>query len=371
VRPESPEPTEAADLPAARRTFGRLVAGHLAVTWLAALVVVVSGMAKRALPLDNVANASIFVALMSAAVAGWWILTRHGKSRAAGLVLCAVLALDLFSVGLHTANFVPDVPENLPQTPRAKRLIEPADVQWRVDGAAGLNGYGTYFHIADVYPSSASILELQSIHDLRSLPVDRFWDVLAVRYVTLPDTVAPPPSVPVNLLATQTNQLGQFYQLYELKDPRPLAWLTYAARPAASHAEALGLLADPSINLREVAITDGPAPIELPGQRPPESDVVDARMTGPDRVDIRVYTSKPALLLVAVPDYPGWRATVNGQPTPITDVDGGLIGIPITSGGRPQIVLEFAPALQTIAAAISVIALLAAAGLSVWEWRRR
>jgi hypothetical protein len=194
--------------------------------------------------------------------------------------------------------------------------------------------------------------------------------MLAVRYVTLPDGVAPPATTPVTLLATQTNLLGEPYQIFELNDPRPLAWLVYDARPAGSHGEAMALLADPSINLRETAITNGAIPLTLPGARPEQSMIVEAVIPRPDRIDVRAETSSPALLLVAAPNYPGWKATINGQPVEIVEVDGGLIGVPIAESGTLDIRLEFAPTLQIIAVSISLIVLALATGIAVWEWRR-
>jgi hypothetical protein len=352
-----------------QQQFGWLVGGHLALTWSAALVVVVGGMARRS-PLDDPANATLFVALISACLAGWWLLSRRGQARFAGLALVAIIALDLFTVGLHTANFVPDTPDNRPAQPGAKRLMARDAVEWHVDGAAGLNGYGTYFRIPDIYPGSANILELQSVYDLRSLPVDRFWEVLAVRYVTLPDEVTPPPAVRLRLLATDVNLQGQFYQLYELTDPRPFAWLVYDGRVAGDAAAARALIADPSINLRQVAVSIGPLPISLPGARPADSRVANFKMATPERIEMTVSTGENALLTLAVPVYPGWRASVNGQPVVIANGYAGLIGIPIHPGDGQQVVLEYAPTLQLLAGAISLLALLAVIALGVWERRR-
>jgi uncharacterized membrane protein YfhO len=84
-------------------------------------------------------------------------------------------------------------------------------------------------------------------------------------------------------------------------------------------------------------------------------------MVTPERIEMTVSSSDHALLTLAVPYYPGWRASVNGRPFGIVDVYAGLIGVPLNAGDGQRVVLEFAPTPQIVAGAIAV---------GVWEWRR-
>ena len=95
-------------------------------------------------------------------------------------------------------------------------------------------------------------------------------------------------------------------------------------------------------------------------------------MLQPEYMEMRVSTSAPALLTVAVPNYPGWEARIDGQPAPIVDVYAGLIGVPIPAGENQLVALQFRPRSVMVGAAISALTL---AGLLVGLvgalWRRK
>ncbi|MFN8375487.1 MAG: hypothetical protein U0694_21755 [Anaerolineae bacterium] len=73
-------------------------------------------------------------------------------------------------------------------------------------------------------------------------------------------------------------------------------------------------------------------PFDLSGVRPPDAAVTGFTMVTPERLEMTVSTSQPALLTLALANYPGWRATVNGVDVPLIDTYAGLIGVPISAG---------------------------------------
>jgi len=275
--------------------------------------------------------------------------------RLAPVGLVALIVLDLFSIGSRSTNFVPDRPENRPQPLIANYLQTPPTTTWRVDGAAGLRGYSLYYGVPDIYSNSP--LSLLSMAELRRIPVDRFWEVLAVRYVTLVD-VAPPASVSTIPLATFQINDGQPYVLYELADPRPFAHLVYDYRSAGSPEFARQIMADSRVDLRSMAVTIEPLPFELPVTRPADAQVSDFLMATPEHLSMRVSTSENALLTLSIPNYPGWEVTIDSRPVRIVDTYAGLIGIPIPAGDNQLVRVDFVPGWVITGGTISAVTLL-------------
>lgn len=337
------------------RRFNGLALGHLGLTGAAAVVAAIIAITQVAAIPDKIVSSLIFVALMSLFFT-LWLRNRMLLGRLGPVVLVALIVLDLFSIGMRSTNFVPDRPENRPKPLPANYLQTPPTTTWRVDGAAGLRGYSMYYGVPDIYGNSP--LSLLSMEELRRIPVDRFWEVLAVRYVTLVD-VAPPESVPTTPLATLQDNDGQPYVLYEIVDPRPFAHLVYDYRAAGSPEFARQIMADSRVDLREMAVTINPLPFDLPGTRPADGEVSDFSMSTPEHLSMIVSTSENALLTLSLPNYPGWQVTVDGQPVEIADTYAGLIGIPVQAGDNQVVRVDFVPRLVIIGGVISAVTLLA------------
>jgi uncharacterized membrane protein YfhO len=118
-----------------------------------------------------------------------------------------------------------------------------------------------------------------------------------------------------------------------------------------------------------MAVTLDPPPLELPGQRPEVSTISNFARPTPERIEMSISTGENALLTLALPDYPGWRATLNGQPVEIIDNYAGLVGVPIPAGENQTVVVEFVPVTQLIGAIISLVTWLGMIGY--WVLMRR
>ena len=70
-----------------------------------------------------------------------------------------------------------------------------------------------------------------------------------------------------------------------------------------------------------------------------------------------VTASSPSYLVIADPVYPGWKATVDGHPVPITNVDGDLPAIKIDPGTH-SVVYRYTPELVYVGGAVSAFSLL-------------
>ncbi|PJF20823.1 MAG: hypothetical protein CUN56_14235, partial [Phototrophicales bacterium] len=144
--------------------------------------------------------------------------------------------------------------------------------------------------------------------------------------------------------AYDLNAKGEEFRLFELVDPRPLAHLVYDYRDASGSPEfARQIMADPNVNLREMGITLYPLNLDLPGERPAVSSVESLEIITPEYLKIRISTETDALLTVAIVNYPGWKATIDGNPVPIVDNYAGLIGIPMHAGMDQVVELRFEP----------------------------
>ena len=92
-----------------------------------------------------------------------------------------------------------------------------------------------------------------------------------------------------------------------------------------------------SVDLASTALVE--TPVDLSGGSPGE-----ARIVSDAPGDIVLETSAPdrQLLIVSERLYPGWRATVNGQPQPLVAVYGDFMGCVLEEGNH-EVHLAFDP----------------------------
>jgi hypothetical protein len=76
----------------------------------------------------------------------------------------------------------------------------------------------------------------------------------------------------------------------------------------------------------------------------------------PERLRVEVSTAAPGLLIVKEAWYPGWNATVNGQPAPCQPANVWMRAIPVPAG-RSEVVLQYHSRFLLLGAILSVIAL--------------
>lgn len=291
---------------------------------------------------SEAANVFGFIALVGGSFALWFAWSRDHSQKPIVVLstLLCIIVIDLFTVGTRSINFERDIPENRIQL---HSVLEPyqtsdQDIEWRIDGASGLEGRGTYFHIPDIY--GLGPLHLETIESLVKIPVDRFWEVLSVRYATVFEE--PPTETPLELLAYDTNYSGQEYKLFELQDPRPMAHLVYDYISADDNPIfARQIMSDPRVDLRETAVLLQNLQLDLPSERPTISIVEDFQMHEPEHIEMTVSTETDAILTLSVINYPGWHASINGRAVDTVDNYAGLIAIPIRAGMDQQVTFKF------------------------------
>lgn len=338
-----------------------LARGHLIIAMLAYLGFVAALLLRGEDPENTTANAFGVVMLFSVLFNGWLFWRDGAHTRITTAALGALVVVELFTLGLNAPNYLEDTPENRIREPDHLDVLQVTDwqaIDFHVDGAGGINTYGTYWRIPDIYGTGP--FRLASLEKLRGIRVDRRWEVFAVRYATMTGEV--PDNVPLEVIGEGVNYDGVPYTLYELADPRPFAHLVYQARFAEDDEQARAIMTEPWIDLRAIAVVQGDLPFELPGERPPDAGVRAFKMTEPEYLEMEVSTDEPALLTLPLARYPGWRAEINGEPVDLVDAYAGLTGVPIPAGQGQKVTLQFLPVTLLVGSAVSGIALILVLG---------
>ena len=89
-----------------------------------------------------------------------------------------------------------------------------------------------------------------------------------------------------------------------------------------------------------------------------------------ERVTVQTAARRPALLVLTDNWFPGWKASVDGEPAPIHRVDYLIRGVAVP-GGAHRVEFRYEPASWRAGWIISTLALLVIAGAAAFGWRRR
>ena len=318
---------------------------------------------------DTALDAAIFSAIIAGL--GALLLPRllAGRLRAEwALLIVALVWVDLFSVTRGGPNYEP--------VRAGDRLAEPAYLDEvsaelapgaRVDGLRGVfENYGTLYHVPDI--RTISPLRLARVERVLALPDDRTWELLAVQTVLIDWEQLMAPST---IVRTADDALGSF-NVHRLDDPRPFAHLTSRAEVIADDDAIFARLADPSTGLdyiRSTALLSEAPGVDLPEQPPETPGAATVTQFAPERITIDVDTPAPAILTLALPAYPGWRAAIDGKDAPLLRAYGGLSAIALPDEGTHTITLEYRPLTFTVGAVISIGTLVVLAAALVMKQR--
>jgi hypothetical protein len=130
-----------------------------------------------------------------------------------------------------------------------------------------------------------------------------------------------------------------------------------------------------SIDLRHQAVADAKFREHL-GEAVEQDTASVATITSyePNRLTYDVNTGKGGVLVFSEVFYPGWTATVDGQPVELGRVDYLLRAMRIAPG-RHQVELSFFPksvdATESVAYTAIIVLVLVLAGMVVMTWRKK
>ncbi len=313
------------------------------------LLIIRAGLVDTTNTALQIATYTVLVSVLAAAVLPWAITNIAARQAA----IVAVLVFDLFSLWQGGPAYSPGSPAALlPEAPwmAEMRTLLAADPFARIDGTDKLGPFGSLYGLPTIRGTGP--LRLAATERLLNLPPDKYWDLLAVRYVVSAEGQLPVPSRRIR----EVSDWSGTYAVYELDNPRPLATLIYAADVIGDDNYAAQVLAAPDYPVRDKVVLPAPPPSPLGGQRPADASVSLVDIT-PEHLGLRATTSAAALLLVSIPYHPGWRATANGQAASLLRADLGLIAIPL-SAGNYDVSFDFRPATVHAGAVISGVVLI-------------
>jgi hypothetical protein len=96
------------------------------------------------------------------------------------------------------------------------------------------------------------------------------------------------------------------------------------------------------------------------------SGTADVVTYAPERVEAEAHSASGGVLVLTDTWFPGWKATVDGSPTSVLEVDHALRGVYVPPGTH-KVTFEYRPASFTVGASATLLTL---AGLAAWGFRR-
>jgi hypothetical protein len=311
------------------------------------------------------------VRLLLFAVAGVAVLalTVSGKLArplATGL-LAAVVALDLWSVNKEFYTFSPRASELFADDAITTKLKD-VKPPYRVLDAA--NAYGWSLLMAYKVPSALGYhgFELQRYRELggkdggwQNLFSPNLLDLMAIRYLVLPDTQAVPGFHQVVPKITTT--FGTPAVLYE-RDSLPVYARVLPASAKLEPKQAAATIVDERFPVNRVAIFDDTASVTSPAAAQPfVAPTATATVTKwqPGAMEIAVNGAEraPSHLVVSENWYKDWSAQVDGKPGVVRRGDLSLLTVDLPPGAK-SVTLTFSSPEYATGKMVSLVSLLLA-----------
>ncbi|MEO0594591.1 MAG: YfhO family protein [Chloroflexota bacterium] len=272
-------------------------------------------------------------------------------------LLVALIVFELFSVNMDAETNYDSIPASeqlaFNPPPTVQSVFDDAPMQlYRVDGFRGLEAnYGSLYGQMDMRGISPLFLDStwQIVYrDYTNNP--QAWEIFAVRYVYSGQEAFG--SVETDVISTGTDSMGQVF-VHELRDPRPFAHLVYDIAVVGSDGHARELLLNPNFQTRETIILQTEPSLALPDSAPDDASATITEFA-PERIVVSVDTPENAILSLALVDYPGWKATLNGEQVDILRAYGSLSAVEIPAGEH-EVIFTFAPRIYYIGAGMSIL----------------
>jgi len=321
------------------------------------------------------------VGLAVVAGLGLAFLAGRVKGPAFCLLLVTLVGADLFRAGKPFWNWSRPEQENfLPDA--IIRRIQAAQQPARV---LNINAYRQMtlmrFEIPQVLGGIRS-LELRNFDQLMGLQGEaswtnvghlHLWNLLAVRFVILPDTQSIPGYH--QTLGPVTTGAGVTAYLYEADTVPPYLRVVPAAAKGDTD-QIVPTLIDPRLDFNRLVLFDrteaiNPLPVtEMPALSPSRATFTH---WSPGRMSIAIDPAPPqdSYLLIAENWYPDWHATVDGVPAVALRGDQTFLTVPVKAGAK-RVELEFSSssfARGKLLTAISLVLLALWAAACVWRRR--
>ena len=158
--------------------------------------------------------------------------------------------------------------------------------------------------------------------------------------------------------------------MYATPRPLPRVGVVASQRVVPDEDGQLSAVLDPAFDGRHTVVT--PKPLAGLSNTPAQGPAGSARIVTyePERVVVDATARRPGELVLTDVHYPGWKATVDGKPTPIDRVDYLLRGTALAAG-RHRVEFRYQPTSYRIGWIISLLALIGLIAALVVGLRRR
>jgi hypothetical protein len=165
---------------------------------------------------------------------------------------------------------------------------------------------------------------------------------------------------------------GKDARIYRVDGAQPRAVVVSTQQMVRGGQAALAAVTSAGFNPRSTVVTERPVPAmaQTSGARATADGRAQITSYQPERVVLRATAARAGMLVLDDSYSPGWNATVDGRPAPVSQVDYVLRGVPLGSGSH-TVILRYQPASWQAGWIISLVALLATVSAIAVGWRRR
>ena len=270
------------------------------------------------------------------AVAAYVVLRRFADKPAAfacQLAVVVLVAFELFAVNMDLPANYDDKPHNeqlsMTPPPLVKQVHDDDNggQPFRVDGFRGLReNNGSLYGVMDMRGISPLFLNwVGRLVFIDYVENPLAWEVFAVKYVFSEKLEL---SVDTAIVGEGHDSLGKVY-LHELSDPRPFVMLMTDVAVANNNEWMMEYMGDIRFDERDKIVMRRAPSLEMPAAATGTASVTSF---APENIVIQVDTPGNAVLSIALPEYPGWEARLNGEPVEIIRAYAALMALEVPAG---------------------------------------
>ncbi len=206
------------------------------------------------------------------------------------------------------------------------------------DGRLDSQGYflvnlGELYGLEDI--RGISPLKPRFLAEFEKLDRPRRWQLLNVQYVLAPEQIEEGLTkiAPLDTSIIPGETVGGF--LYRFEEALPRAWMVYNVSTQLTAEESLAALNSPEFDPETQVILTDPDPATVQSvSDPSDAPHVDVRHLPGSELSMTVQTDSPGFLVVSEWAFPGWQATIDGQPADLQTVNYALLGLFIPQGSH-------------------------------------
>jgi hypothetical protein len=170
--------------------------------------------------------------------------------------------------------------------------------------------------------------------------------------------------------ATKWDEEGKRFRPVETT-PLPRAWIVDRAEVVGDEQASLERVRDPRFDPATTVILESLPRIAMtPSSTGEAVGHATAKRLAPGVLEIRTQSARDGYLVLSEIFYPGWKATIDGEPVQLERADHLITALPLPSGTH-TVMYEYDPLSFKIGAAGSAITWLAAATIGLVDFRRK